>query len=236
MIELGNPGHAALLISHIASGVVGIAAGFGALALPKGGRLHRLAGKVFIPAMVLMLGQAAVLSLMLPPRTDWVAVPFLIYLTLTAWTAARYPDGLGRYGRALTLFGVATVAMLVGLIALGMFGGKAGAGGPQAVAPFILGLVALLTVGLDVRLLARGGITGLPRVRRHIWRVSVALFAASGSFFLGQQDEFPKAIQGPFWFIPALGPLVLLAFWMWRRRDRKRRAPKPPAAAAAEAA
>ncbi len=236
MIAFDNPGHAVLLTSHIATGVVGLLAGFGALTLRKGGRLHRLAGKVFVPAMVLMLAQGAILSLMLPGRTDWVGMPFLIYLTLTAWTAARYPDGLGRVGRGLTLFGAASVAMLVGLIALGMFSGKPAASGPEAVAPFILGLVALLTVGLDFRLLARGGIVGLPRVRRHIWRMSVALFVASGSFFLGQQDEFPAAIQGPVWFIPALAPLVLMAFWMWRYRNPKKRRPKLPSGAAPEAA
>jgi hypothetical protein len=236
MITFDNPAQAVLLTSHIATGVIGLLAGFGALALRKGGRLHRLAGKVFIPTMVLMLAQAAILSLMLPPRTDWVGTPFLIYLTLTAWAAARFPDGLGRYGRGLTLFGAASVAMIVGLIALGLLSGNAAASGPQAVAPYILGLVALLTIGLDVRLLVRGGITGPPRIRRHIWRVSTALFVASGSFFLGQMDEFPRAIQGPVWFIPALAPLVLMIFWLWRYRDRKRRKPKLPALAAPEAA
>ena len=236
MISFDNPGHAVLLTAHIATGVVGLAAGFGGLAFRKGGRMHRLAGKVFIPAMVLMLAQAAILSLMLPPRTDWVGVPFLIYLTLTAWTAARFPDGLGRYGRGLTLFGAGSVAMMVGLIALGMFGETAAASGPQAVAPFILGLVAILTVGLDFRVLARGGIFGPPRIRRHVWRVCVTLFVASGSFFLGQRDEFPAAIQGPVWFVPAFAPLVLMAFWMWRHRNPKRRASKPTAGAAPEPA
>jgi hypothetical protein len=50
--------------------------------------------------------------------------------------------------------------------------------------------VLLAAVG-DVRMLARGGITGARRIGRHAWRMSFGLFIATGSFFLGQQQVFP---------------------------------------------
>ena len=45
-----------------------------------------------------------------------------------------------------------------------------------------------------------------------------ALFIASGSFFLGQADEIPQALRGPYLFAPALLPLAALLFWMIRVR------------------
>jgi hypothetical protein len=70
-------------------------------------------------------------------------------------------------------------------------------------------------------MLMRGGIFGVHRVARHLWRMCFALFIASGSFFLGQQKVMPAAIQGsPFLYISAFLPLLLLIFWLVRVRFR----------------
>lgn len=57
------------------------------------------------------------------------------------------------------------------------------------------GFVALLAVVGDVRMIVRGGIFGAQRIARHVWRMCIALFVASGSFFLGQQQVFPAAVR-----------------------------------------
>ena len=228
MIVFDNPAHAALLTTHIAAGGVGLAAGFAALAFRKGGGAHKLAGKVFVPAMVVMLALGGVLGIMDGRWTFAIGVVFGIYLTLTAWMTARNPDGLGRYARPLALSGAAIAVTYLVLVVLGLiFGAEGGNGGlPLAV---LFGGLAALGAGTDFRALRKGGIAGPSRVRRHVWRMSVALFFASGSFFLGQMDEFPRAIQGPIWFVPAFLPFAAMLFWMWRYRDRKRRRPQPPA-------
>jgi hypothetical protein len=235
MIHLGTPAHAAVLTVHIGFGVVGLATGFGALALRKGGRLHRVAGKVFFPAMLVMLLLGGVLFTMEGKPFAWLGIGFGLYLTASAWIAARYPDGIGRYGLALTLGAgvVAAASLILGVLAFNTPDGPLGRA--SFALPLIFALLAALGGGYDYWAFRRGGVTGPPRVRRHIWRVAVTLFIATGSFFLGQQDEFPKAIQGPIWWVPALAPLVLMIFWLWRYRDRKRRS-APPAGAAPEPA
>jgi hypothetical protein len=66
-------------------------------------------------------------------------------------------------------------------------------------------------------MLARGGVSGAQRIVRHLWRMSFALFFATGSFFLGQQQVFPAFIRNAnVLFIPALLPLVLMMFWVVR--------------------
>ncbi len=68
-------------------------------------------------------------------------------------------------------------------------------------------------------MIRRGGISGNPRIARHLWRMCAALFIATGSFFLGQQKVMPEWMQGsPLLFVPALAPLVLMIFWLIRIR------------------
>jgi hypothetical protein len=86
---------------------------------------------------------------------------------------------------------------------------------------FIAAIVGLAIVG-DIRVLWSGALRGAARIARHLWRMCFALFIATGSFFLGQADEFPEALRiWPVLIMLALAPLVLLLYWMWRIRVRK---------------
>ena len=52
--------------------------------------------------------------------------------------------------------------------------------------------------------------------------MTFALFMATGSFFLGQADEFPESLRiWPALWVLALAPLVMLAYWMWRVRLKR---------------
>jgi hypothetical protein len=49
-----------------------------------------------------------------------------------------------------------------------------------------------------------------------------AFFIATGSFFLGQQDVLPKAVQGsPVLFVLAFAPFAVMLFWLARLRFAK---------------
>jgi hypothetical protein len=49
--------------------------------------------------------------------------------------------------------------------------------------------------------------------------MSVALFIAAGSFFLGQPQVFPAALRKTnLLFVPAVLPLILMIFWLFRIR------------------
>ena len=69
-------------------------------------------------------------------------------------------------------------------------------------------------------MLARGGISGRPRVTRHLWRMCCGLFFATGSFFLGQQQVFPALLRGSiFLTVLALLPFPLMIYWLIRVRS-----------------
>src|SRR6202047_3091538 len=85
----------------------------------------------------------------------------------------------------------------------------------QPFSPFQL----LLAAAGDIRMLVRGAVFGVKRIVRHLWRMCFGFFIATGSFFLGQQQVFPAWLRGSsVLFIPALLPLVLLIFWLFRVR------------------
>jgi hypothetical protein len=72
----------------------------------------------------------------------------------------------------------------------------------------------------DAKVVLAGGISGAPRIARHLWRMCVALIFATGSFFT---NALPRLLPGPMhvssaFFFPILLPLGLLVFWMIRVR------------------
>ena len=78
----------------------------------------------------------------------------------------------------------------------------------------------LLAAAGDVRMLVRGGVFGAQRIVRHLWRMCFGLFIATGSFFLGQGSKvFPTfLLKTNILFVPAVLPLILLIFWLFRVR------------------
>jgi hypothetical protein len=206
-----------ILIIHIFGGVLGVLSGAGAMAFRKGSRRHRLSGNVFFVAMLVMGSTASYLSVL--KGQSGLGGLFACYLVTTGWSTARR-----RHGET----GVLDWAGLVLALAFGVFsmiGGVQAARSPTGWlngAPagmiFFLGFVALLAAAGDVRMIV-SDVSGTKRIARHLWRMCFSFFIATGSFFLGQQQVFPKAWRGSaVWFIPALLPLLALMFWLIRIR------------------
>ncbi len=208
-----------LLIFHGTAGGIALLAGTAAMALRKGGRRHAWTGKVFTASMLALGVSGIVLAAFRSQPGNLFGGLLTVYMTLTAWTAARSANG--RSGA------LDWAAMMLGLgtgIAVSWYGclvvrGLNGHGVPAGM-DFFLGAVVLLAVAGDARMLSRGGITGRKRIIRHLWRMCFALFEASGSFFMGRQNLFPAWIQhsGVLIFLTLL-PLLLLVFWVVRVRS-----------------
>ncbi|MGZ9099051.1 MAG: hypothetical protein ACXW3O_05045 [Brevundimonas sp.] len=200
---------AVLLFLHIAGASVAMVAGAVALIARKGDRVHRAAGVVFVISMLVMLAVAAGTSPFLPdPQPGQVyGGLFVIYLVATAWMTVKRPAGqVGRFEPWACI--AAAVLALAGVLGAVL-------GDPPAWA---FAAVAGFAVFCDVRVLRRGGLSGPPRIARHLWRMCAALFVATGSFFFGQADEIPAVLRGPHLTVLALAPLGLMVFWLIRIR------------------
>ena len=207
-----------LLPVHIAGGIVGILSGTAAMSFRKGSPRHALAGKVFVAAM-LTNASAAVYLAVLKHQTNNIGGGILtFYLILTAWLTARRRDGETRVYDWLALLFPVVLGVLTWMNGIRVLrSGASSEDGVPVGMMFFMGTVMLLAAAGDVRMLLRGGVLGAKRIVRHLWRMCFGLFIATGSFFLGQQQVFPAWLRGsPVLFIPALLPLVLLIFWVFR--------------------
>jgi hypothetical protein len=80
--------------------------------------------------------------------------------------------------------------------------------------------VLLFAAAGDIRILARGGISGRSRITRHLWRICFGLFIATGSFFLGQQQVFPAFLRGSILLmLLAVLPFPVTIYWLIRVRS-----------------
>jgi uncharacterized membrane protein len=211
-----------ILLLHITGGTVAMVAGAVALVSRKGDNLHRVAGTVFFLAMLVMAGIGATVAPFLTDgqRPNTVAGVLTFYLVLTAWTTVQRQDGgVSRF--AIVGFAVALGSAIAGLLfaieAQASPTGTIDDSPPQAFYLFmIMGGMAAAT---DLKVILRGGISGAPRIARHLWRMCVGLFIASGSFFLGQQQMLPSFMRGTLWqFAPVLAPLLFMIYWLVRVR------------------
>jgi uncharacterized membrane protein len=205
-----------ILVFHICAGLSGVLSGTVAISFRKGSGGHRKAGNVFVISMLSLAASAVFLALMKSQVTNVVSGILTVYLVATAWATARRKDG-----ETIALDWVALLFALAVGATLMTFGFEAAHsptglkyGGP-AVLFFIFGSLALLAAAGDMRMLVRGGVFGVHRIARHLWRMCFALFFATGSFFLGQQQVFPAWLRRTnVLFIPAFLPLVLMIFWL----------------------
>lgn len=227
--------HGVGLFLHIMAGSIALLAGAAALYARKGGRVHVAAGNVFVPAMLAMALLGTMLATSRADPLSAVSGILAAYLVVTGWATAARKDGrLGRLEMAAlpVACGCALADLAFGLRAASLPGGNFQGWPPQLY--FAFAALAALAVGLDINVIVRGGVTGPRRIARHLWRMCVAAFIASGSFFMGQQKVMPEAIQGSP-ILPVLGtaPLVLMVFWLLRVRLAKvwRRRAGPAAAA-----
>jgi hypothetical protein len=198
--------------------MIALVSGAIAAAMRKGGTGHGRAGSWFVGAMLVLGITAAILEPLRPVPGSPLGGILVCYFVLTAWVAARRRDG------GTGLFEKIACVLALGGGAVIMWAGFAGeATTPAGRGPiFVFGTVCLLAGLLDLNAILRRKLTPAQRLSRHVWRMCVAFFIATGSFFLGQQDVMPEAVRGSLWlFVPAFAPFALMLFWLVRLRFAK---------------
>ncbi len=222
----------ALLWAHIAGGAVGMVTGVVALAVRKGQRVHRAAGSVFFVAMfaAYAIGAGVAPFLDTGQRPNFVAGIMALYLLVSGAMAARRRDARAGGPEVIGLI-VALSITVAGVIFMRM--GAASPSGTVDGSPppafFLFTIAGAFAAAGELHVLVRKQLSNVSRIARHLWRMCFSLFIASGSFFLGQQQVFPEALQdSALLYAVALSPLPVMLFWLskvrfddWRRRRVK---------------
>ena len=207
-----------MTLLHIIAGLLGLTSGAVALSVPKGATLHRKSGMIFVYTMSVMSASGALMAALRPERISVLAGMLTFYLVATALLTVRRPAQRFHWIDA----GAMVFAFMLGLLSITF--GAVGLNNPtdeiDGVPPalgFIFGGVALLAALGDGRILLARPIPWVQRIARHLWRMCLALWIATASFFLGQADEFPEALRiMPLLCTPVLLVWLLMIYWLVR--------------------
>jgi hypothetical protein len=207
-----------LLPIHIAAGLIAIAVGFTALYSVKGLRLHRKSGTIFVYAMLTLAATGATIATLRSQPANILGGLIAFYLTTTGLLTLRPRDGEFQWMDVSSMVVAIGLALLSVKLAVQVSSSPTGTINGVPPAPlYAFGVVAVLSAAGDLRLVLSRGLHGTHRIARHLWRMSFALFIASGSFFLGQAKVFPKPMRiYQLLAIPAFLPLVFLIYWLVR--------------------
>ena len=215
-------------VLHIGGGTIGLVSGFVAIFSPKGGPLHRAAGTVFFVSMLVMAALAAYLAVVEPGQiANLFGGLFAFYLVMTGWLTVQrtsgaigFPEKLA-FGVVLLLFVPFAILSFQLATGLPLFVKSAvPMKGPVLIAMYVFTLVIAIAAISDAKVVFAGGISGAPRIARHLWRMCLGLMMATGSAFT---NGLPRLLPGPMhvttiYFLPQFVPLALLIFWMIRVR------------------
>lgn len=208
----------AIMWIHIAGGIIALMTGTLAVAVRKGGRLHASAGTGFVAAMLVLGVTASILEPFRTPPGSPLGGMLVCYFVATSWMTARRRDG------TTGIFEILACLFILGAAAATAWAAfTGGATTPAGAGPLFAFAAMCVLAGLgDLRAILRKKLTPAQRISRHLWRMCVAFFIATGSFFLGQQDALPAAVRGsPLLFVPAFAPFAVMAYWLVRIRFAK---------------
>ncbi|MGB7436321.1 MAG: hypothetical protein WBW49_12970, partial [Candidatus Acidiferrum sp.] len=218
-----------ILIAHICAGSLGLFSGTAAMVFRKGSPRHVLAGKVFVGSMLTMAVGAVYLGIVKHQPSNIGGGILTFYLIGTAWLTARRREGETSPMDWLALLIPLALGILTWMSGINVLrSGATSQGGVPVAMNFFMGSICLLAAAGDLRMLLRGGVFGVQRIARHLWRMCFGLFIAAGSFFMGPSNRplrllsrvrlgqhLPSALFNMnLYLVLTILPLVLLIFWI----------------------
>jgi hypothetical protein len=222
-----------ILVLHICAGTVGLFSGAAAMFFRKGSSRHVQAGKVFVGSMLIMAVGAVYLGIVKNQPSNIGGGIITFYLIATGWLTARRRERETSRMDWVALLIPLTLGIVTWVNGIGVLrSGATSQNGVPVGMSFFMGSICVLAAVGDVRMLLRGGVFGVKRLARHLWRMCFGLFIAAGSFFMGPSNRplrllsavgigqhLPSALfsTGLYLFLSIL-PLALLIFWLVRVR------------------
>jgi uncharacterized membrane protein len=218
----------AILIVHIGAGGAALLASLAALYAPKGGPLHRRAGRAFVAAMLAVGASALTLAILRPNAFLFTVGLFSLYLVTAGWEAAR-PGRVSRRAAAVALaMLVAAVCMIgiAGAVLLDWPGAARLVGRLPPVALLVFGAIGAAFGAQDLRAWAAARPESpRQRIARHLARMGGAAIAAWTAFVVVNARFLPPPVA---WIGPTLLLLPVILYWQRRVRDgRGAAAPHP---------
>jgi uncharacterized membrane protein len=214
-----------LLPIHVASATAALLTGTVALLVRKGSPSHRVTGRLFVYAMLTMCVSAVIAAAIKGQTINLIAGTLTGYLVLTALTTVRPASAHTRVLDLLLIALAGALGLTTLLFAVQAITSPTGVSHGYPWYPFVIFAgVGLFGAAGDLRVLRRGSLTGARRLSRHLWRMCVALWIATLSFFTVRSRVamiVPGSLVTPaLQFTPIILVVLTTVYWLWRVRIR----------------
>jgi len=212
-----------LRLIHITAGTIALVLAPLAMLTVKGGRAHRLWGKIYFWAMAVVAVTAVVLALWRPQIFLALLAVFSFYMAFSGYRALSRKRPLESQGAAALDWTAALVTLVVSaaLVVLGLV--RPGPAWQRlGIVPVVFGALGMLLAGLDIAKFVR------PPADRNAWwfahmRGMLGSYIATVSAFSVVNLAFlPITVR---WLWPTVIGTPLIAVWVTYYRIRFRRAP-----------
>jgi len=163
-------------VVHTPAGVISVIAAFVALCSAKGSARHRISGKYFTIAMLIMLFSGTIAAFLKKSPDDIFLGTTMIYAMFTAWLTTHHKNGETNFLEYIALIWIVSIGMIA-------YFADPSWGEVHHLSSYSLWvfLAIYFTIG-DVRNLLQKGLSGSQRLIRHIWRMGFALVWAVLAF------------------------------------------------------
>ena len=213
--------HTLLLSFHILMGALSIISGFTSLLTRKGSAIHLRGGKVFLINMTFMCLSGALLSILGGITISLLVSIFTLYLVSTAWRASvRFKQTTGW----LDVAGfTVTTALSVSFFYHGHLAQISPTGTiddiPIGATPYyVFAFISLFSAFRDLSFILQTKRTRKQAQPSHIWRISLALFIATSSFFTGNPQVFPDWFNQSFISsLPERVVMLVMIYYLFSR-------------------
>lgn len=203
---------------HILAGTMALLSGAVSFAARKGSPLHKISGRLFVGAMLLMALSGAGLALVNNEQQNLVAGLVTFYLVATAFLTVRpVKPSHNSLQRLLLGWGLLTGGYAVLTAISHLSRGITTLDGNPVQVMLVFGGITFIASVLDLRLIRQGRLPYPWLLVRHVWRIGLAMLIATVSFFLGQSQVIPEPLRH--WLVlvsPVILVLLLTLYWLIR--------------------
>jgi hypothetical protein len=144
---------------------------------------HIQAGRVFVGSMLIMAVGAVYLGILKNQPSNIGGGITTFYLIGTGWLTARRKEGETSRMDWFALLIPLTLGLLTWVNGIEVLrSGATSQNGVPVGMSFFMGSISLLAAVGDVRMLLRGGVFGIKRIARHLWRMCFGCSSQQGHF------------------------------------------------------
>jgi uncharacterized membrane protein len=210
------------LLIHVSGGSVGLLAGATALITKKGSTTHKQAGKLYVPAMIIMAISGVYVAFMASKNISVLAGMLCLYLVVSGWLSVKpdkkklfiYNPIIISLGLLVSLFGTYLCRQALNGItdSLQTYWGTYSVPAPIY---FVFTSLAFVGVAGDIKHIFKGALIGKYRIARHLWRMCIPLYIGASSLFTGQVQIFPEILRGSIVLsFPHYLVLLTMLYWL----------------------